>query len=449
MYELTIWDFVLLPIYLLLVLLIANNVVKKNIDKNPLYKYYKKGLFAKIGGGLVLCLVYTLYYPEGGDSTGYFTSAVAVSNVLSKSFSAFASIVSGNLTYENWSFFDNYTGYPWYWKDPQSFTVVRLIAPLTFLGFKKYLLTTVFVSWITFSGMWRIFILFNERFKNIERQFALAILFVPSVVFWGSGILKDSFTLSGAAWLIYSTYRFFITKEKRGLHFLSIVISSLILTSLKPYIFFSVMFGIIIWIAFGQLKKIESPTLRTIVLPILALVAWGIGSVIMMQVGSTIGGHYSSLDGMIEKAAITQEDLKRDYYGENSYDIGEFDASIGGIISKAPIAVISGLFRPFLWEAGNVMMLMSGLENTIFMILTLMVIFKRGPIVMVKTIFDDPFITFSAVFSITFAFAMGLSTANFGALVRYKIPFIPFYLSALFIMLNRYKINKEETKEKE
>ena len=43
-------------------------------------------------------------------------------------------------------------------------------------------------------------------------------------------------------------------------------------------------------------------------------------------------------------------------------------------------------------------------------------------------------VLFCFIFAITFAFAVGISSYNFGTLVRYKIPFMPFYLSGLFIM---------------
>ena len=38
-------------------------------------------------------------------------------------------------------------------------------------------------------------------------------------------------------------------------------------------------------------------------------------------------------------------------------------------------------------------------------------------------------------------FGIGLSTANFGALVRYKIPFMPFYL--FIILVARKRVKKE------
>jgi hypothetical protein len=40
----------------------------------------------------------------------------------------------------------------------------------------------------------------------------------------------------------------------------------------------------------------------------------------------------------------------------------------------------------------------------------------------------------SFVFSLIFAASVGITSANFGTLVRYKIPLIPFYLSGLYIL---------------
>jgi hypothetical protein len=48
-------------------------------------------------------------------------------------------------------------------------------------------------------------------------------------------------------------------------------------------------------------------------------------------------------------------------------------------------------------------------------------------------------------------FSVGLASANFGALVRYKIPALPFLVAMVFIMLDKYTNYKKrvnETKDK-
>jgi hypothetical protein len=130
--------------------------------------------------------------------------------------------------------------------------------------------------------------------------------------------------------------------------------------------------------------------------------------------------------------------LKQDYYGGHSFDIGEFDGTISGVFSKFPLAVTAGLFRPFIFEARNPVMFISGIENTFLLIFTLVFLFRVGPIKVLKYVSKEPLLLFSLTFAIFFAFGIGLSTSNFGALVRYKIPCIPFYLSSLYIIREHF-----------
>ena len=52
---------------------------------------------------------------------------------------------------------------------------------------------------------------------------------------------------------------------------------------------------------------------------------------------------------------------------------------------------------------------------------------------------NNPNVLFTLIFSIAFAFAVGVSTFNFGTLVRYKIPLLPFFLVALILILHHSK----------
>jgi hypothetical protein len=66
-------------------------------------------------------------------------------------------------------------------------------------------------------------------------------------------------------------------------------------------------------------------------------------------------------------------------------------------------------------------------------------LFKAGFIRFLKLIAENPEVQFCLVFSVIFAFAVGFTSFNFGALARYKIPFMPFYYIALFILADAQK----------
>lgn len=457
---LTIWDIVLWPFYLLVIYYFARRVRDKRIEKNPEYQYYIAGLFAKIAGGIGVCLIYAFYY-VGGDTIGYSEGSSYLSRVLTTDPPCWLSIMFDNRTPENRLCFSYELtgGTPMYWWDHCSFSVIRFTNLLSLLGFRSFILTTILIAVLTYPGVWRLFLLFYHEFPHQKKAIALSILFVPSVCFWGSAILKDSYTLSASCWLIYAFYYLFLKQKlsemepKRIIYYIGVIfISIFVLLSLKPYIFLAVFIGLLLMITHRGFKRFESSFLRGLFFPLMIITIWGGGLFTLNQVRDELGSNYSSLDGMLEKAVLTQQDLiSSERYGKNFFDIGEFDATLGGVLGKAPKAMIAGLFRPYLWECNNPVMFISGVENFFLLfasfyviVLSIVAMFKRGIRYMVSTTFDHSLIVFSIIFSITFAFFIGLTTANFGALVRYKIPLIPFLLASMFSIINRYNISKAE-----
>jgi hypothetical protein len=429
----SIKDVFLVPIYFALIFVIARQVQSNRIDVNPIYKYYVKGLTLKLLGGLSLCLIYLFYY-KGGDTIGYYKSSTLLSQMLFVKPGPYFSVMAGNLTPQNlFQFADADLCCPDYYRDANSFSVVRFISPLVMVSGYSFFAATLLVAWLSYSGIWRLFLLFNKLYPGMEKRFAIAILYLPSLIFWGSGILKDTITFSAACWFTYCMYMLFREKASKVRYGLILLIVSYLLISLKPYIFVALLPGSVLLIFFNRIQKIGSPAIRLMVVPIMILVGLLGTSYIMSSLSEQLGD-FSSVEKALDKAVLTKNDLTRDAYGENSFDIGTIDPSITGLLSKFPIAFVSGLFRPFLWEARNPVMIISGLENAFLLFLTLQVLFKAGPLRFFSIILSEPLLIFSLIFTVFFAFAVGLSTANFGALVRYKIPCIPFYLSMLFIL---------------
>jgi len=97
-------------------------------------------------------------------------------------------------------------------------------------------------------------------------------------------------------------------------------------------------------------------------------------------------------------------------------------------------------FRPFLWEVNSAAAILSAVEAFGFMLLTLHVFYKTGFSAPFRIIFSDPRMMMSFIFALVFAVGVGASTANFGALSRYKIPCIPFYLIILFLIYLKAKL---------
>jgi hypothetical protein len=300
---------------------------------------------------------------------------------------------------------------------------------------------------ISFTGVWKLYLLFCELYPVIYRQLALSVLFIPSLVFWGSGMLKDSWTLSAACWFCVSFYKVFIRRENIIYYVISMIISVLILTSIKPYIFIGIFPGCLLWLVWGRITKITNLFLRILAGPV--IVSFGVSIGVFAWISLSSGfGEYSSIDKIVMKAHISSEDLKQEHYHGNSFDIGSYDPTLQGMLSKFPEATIAGLFRPFLWEAKNIVMILSGIENLMLLLFAIYCILKK-PVRFFTFAFSDPLVLFCLSFAIIFAFSVAISTSNFGALVRLRIPLLPFFLSGLFMIhFNSQKENVELKKTK-
>ena len=431
-----LWEFLALPFYLLVIYLIATRIKQNKIEQNPQYKFYVWGLFAKILGGIGFVVVY-LYYWHGGDTTAYYESSLAMKNLLWASpVDWFLNEFGGN-TYEHFSLFTWSTGYPlgYMYFDPKTYMVIRLINPLLLFSFNSFLITTILLDWIAYTGMWRLYLVFSNYYPNRKNLFALAILFFPSVLFWGSGILKDSITLCCTGWVVYGIYKTFIVKEKRLVYSILLVTNLLIIFFIKPYIIFALFPGSLMWIFTNRLSTVRNTAFKIVIIPLILFISIGGGIYALSFFGEDMGKF--ALDKISTTLVVTQNDLKQSYYNGHSFDIGLTDASPIGLLKKFPTAIVAGLYRPFLWESGNAVMIISGIENTLILFLTLNAIFRTSMLSFFKKILQEPLLFFSLSFSIFFAFSVGISTSNFGALVRFKIAYLPFFLCSLFILTKR------------
>jgi hypothetical protein len=146
-----------------------------------------------------------------------------------------------------------------------------------------------------------------------------------------------------------------------------------------------------------------------------------------------------SVDKALSTASVTQNDLKQDYYEGESFDIGNFDGTAISALMLFPNAVFAGMFRPTLLEADSALVLLSALENLILLYLLVRVFFRGSVFRIYKVISEDPILIFCITFCLFFAFMLGLTTSNFGALTRFKIPMLPFFAAGLFIINHNLK----------
>ncbi|MCH2198320.1 MAG: hypothetical protein MK081_06025 [Flavobacteriales bacterium] len=432
------WEFLMIIFIMIIISVAGSYRVRKNVKFDPSWRYFLPGMWFKVGGGIFFGLIYTLYY-NGGDTTSYYECALAFVNLFYHSPLNFFEALFGGGTSEIKSLFTQETGSPlgYMFFDEKTRTVFKLCIPFVFLGAKSYFVSTVLLALATYGGLWRLYRMFVSYFPHMYKNLAYAVLFMPSVIFWGSGILKDSFTLAATCYFIVATNALINRHQRKWLHWFTVLVAGAVIISIKPYILIILLPGTFVWFFYDRIKLIKNAYFRYIMVPFIYVIILGGSYAMLVVLGDSLGKF--APERALQTAVVIQNDLKQDYYDGASFDIGTLEATPLSIASKFPFAVSAGLYRPFLWESRNAVMLLSGLENLFILFFTLAVLFRMKFKQLRELIKQYPVILYSFVFAILFAFMIGVTTSNFGALVRFKIPLIPLYMASIMIMHGHLK----------
>lgn len=431
-------DIVVTPL-LLIVVLLASLYIKNRIQDPILRRYFLPALWLKILGALALGFIYQFYY-NGGDTYNYHTFG---SRVIWEAFTD--DFTTGlKLLFAEPGLHPEVYPYsqriPFYY-DEKSFFIVRIAAFFDLLTFSTYSSTALFFAIFGFAGAWAFFITFYKQFPHLHKWIAISTLFIPSVIFWGSGILKDTITLSALGLLTFTIHRVLLEKKPRVSAITLLLFSVWIIVEVKMYIILCFLPAAFFWVYAKQLFTTGSFAARVVLAPLLIPFVI-VGAYFGVAKISEADEKYS-LDKIAKTAQITAYDI-RFWTGRDAgsgYTLGELDGTFTGMLALAPKAVNVSLFRPYLWEVRNPLMFLSALESFLFLLTTIFLLL-RYPMAFIKA-FSDPNILFCFIFSLVFAFGVGVSTFNFGTLARYKIPLLPFYALGLVLMVNKIKQSKE------
>jgi hypothetical protein len=423
-------DLFLTPIYLGIFYAIAYSIRGKFTNALT-RKYFIPALSVKFAGAIFLGLIYQFYY-GGGDTFNYFGQ----SKVIYQAFLDSPSVGLRLLLHSDGQYDQDMAKYVgqinWYRASTEYF-VVKVAGFFSLFCFSTYAVVGLMFAWISFSGIWAMYMTFLRIAPVAYKQLATAVFFIPSVFFWGSGLMKDSLCLGALGWVFYGFYHALITR--RNVLQASVMggIGIYILMAVKIYILLSFLPPALLWVFNEYNQRIQSSAVRNLLRPVFLAIGMAVGY--LGATNLTAGDDKYDVDKIGERTKINQEylySLTKDQ--GSSYNIGSFDGSLGSMVRVAPQAIAVTLYRPFLWEARNPIMLLSALEALAFLWLTIKLLFGRGLLRGLAQIGSQPVLTFCFLFSIILAIGVGTNSGNFGTLVRYKIPLMPFYLSALFIM---------------
>ncbi len=393
--------------FIIWILLISFSLYYISSNKEVLAPKYALSLyFIKITFGLAIGFYYFYLKEESGDSFLFFKMALEILEKSGKEIYDFLVFSKTELAIDT----------------PRSTLFLKFLVLIAIVSLKNYWLSCILIASISYLSLFIVFKRYFIYLKKYKPQLILSFFIFPSVLFWTSGIFKESMAL---IFLLYSLIAVFDYLIERKIHLLSILVSLI-----SFYIFFELRYFLAIFLIpiIGILIGNELPKKKARLFIVMSAIIIAILIMIHPVLNPSdfpqflYSAHHNILN-------LSNSGMKLYYnFSEPSWI---------SIISNLPMAFVNAFIRPFPWEWHSLQTFIYAIESYILMGVLISFIFQLKNQKNKSHIFILAFI-FSALVLIS------LATPNFGSLYRYKSICIPFLMFIMIKDLNMWPFGKQK-----
>lgn len=328
--------------------------------------------------------------------------------------------------------------------------IIRVDSLMVILTGNSILFSSLIFSVINFTVM-----IFFMRSVPIKSLFQLKILFwllffSPTILIWTSGALKEMLMVT---FLLFSL-GIVLRKNKKWLILLPFSLGLLLLS--KPQVG-TVFTGLTVIYFVAERFKTYKQRFIYIIAFALAVLVLALNSMYLRPEyynasskthsayekenlisrsyeENVLGNGWNILEKLKFKQMGNRDEAKME--GANSYiSVSRLNGSFMNFILILPEGISNCLFRPFIWEIKNSLMVIPAIENVFILVICVMIIlslYKRDQ-------HTSNLVYFSICYIITTAALIGILTPVLGNLVRYKVAYLPvFYV--LFVLVSGQRL---------
>lgn len=395
--------------------------------------YFYPALGLKLLCGLLLGLLYFEYY-GGGDTVAYHQGSLKLTALAYQDFKAYAELI----------FLNQFPDEPFRAEIPfsrfpdfsNSFFLIKLLSVLNLLTDSSYYFGGLYFSLFSFWGSSRLaatLIILQPKYKTAA---TVAFLLFPSVIFWSSGLSKDALLFGSVCWIVAVVLKTANGYRASKTDFILLLPMLYLLYKVKFFVAMLLLPLLFVYLSLKVIAKnypLLKPERRQVYIFILLLLLFIPAAALFFDI---------YMDGFFYSNLVTTHDalLARSQHTIFiQYNL--LEPTLQSFILNAPEAVLSAVYRPFIWESDNALQILSGIENLVLLMLTLVSI--RAGLTTKRCRISPEYVLFGFIV-ILFAAIFGLSTPNFGSLSRYRILFLPFliylFMQNTFILSILYKL---------
>ncbi len=384
----------------------------------------------RIAMGFGLFLIYSYHYPsrQDADTFKYFDDSKYMYDAFWTNPGDYFKMLFGihcYTEYFNTEYFNNMSNWVRSYDNGlfnDNRLMIRANAFLRIFSFGNYHVHSIILAFLAFMGSFSLSKLFFEVSRSKVLTY-IAVFLVPSLIFWSSGILKEAVLLAALGFFAYHFYQLF-DSNRTWKNYVMLFLMSCVLIVLKLYVFMAFFPAILIWMVISKWRR--------------SLWVYLLMYILFIAIATLIGEvnpQYDFVNLIVDK----QKQFIRlaDFYPVNSrFDLEVLTYEFWSLLLSSPEAIFNVFTKPWPNELNSILYIPSFIENAVILLL-LFTTFVYRKALKVK---EWDFVIFCLSFCIILYTVIGLTTPITGAIVRYKIPAIPFLMMAVFMLMDFDKI---------
>jgi hypothetical protein len=317
--------------------------------------------------------------------------------------------------------------------NPQMY-LVRLGTIINLLSFNSFFAKAIIFASIGSIGLLYMIKSVYVLYPTIQKKWLiLSLMFLPSIVFWTSGLMKEPICIFAMGLFVFQIVKFGSSK-KLSFKALIIAISALLLLgSIKIFLLIIIfVFGLIFLVLnFLYSMPFNKQNLVKYMPILMGIILFALFALNMPQL------ERFSLGEVLKNAEISYIKIRSSAPANSTYEACIEGTSFNDVVHSIPKTMNIVFIRPYFSEANKIFYKASASENIGFLlclvIVGLSIIWKKTFIYLL----DSPFVLALIFSSLIYFYFIAVSSANFGTLVRYKAVLMPFLLMALCIIFGR------------
>lgn len=372
---------------------------------------FSAALGLRILASIIAGLIFYRVYP-GGDSTFFYESAKFALEDHS-----IWSIIAGDFSPAGYA------------RQPRVVFFIQILSVLLALTGGSYWLASLYFALISFAASLFFVVQFARLYPNLKLVAMLCFLFLPSVLFWSSTILKDTISYSALVIVIALILKVFHDSKIKWFELVLGAVCFLVLFKIKHYLLIISLLFAGITLSIYWFKKLSGIWRLVVAVPIL-VISLGMTQFVhpYLKVGRIPQTIYENNKTIIDKTSH-----------ENQLGIVVESPDWKSVLLEIPRSLYAGIFSPTVFEKTPKLGIVHKIENllmTSLMFLSILSCLRLKPRINWKLVIPS-------IFCIAvLATLLAMTTPNIGTLLRYRNAYLPFLFLILSILPFQYLTSK-------